>query len=82
LKIRISKSNFPQGIKNKEEKKASFPGSTAQIPQDGTINDLETYYEWHSIDPNGSIFTPRTGHTVANIGQKAFLFGGVDLDVK
>jgi len=73
----------PLGLKNKEEKKAPSLGSTGQILQDKdrTINELETYYEWHSIDPSSSIFTPRTGHTVTNIGQKAFIFGGFDLDV-
>jgi len=65
-----------QSITVKEEIKASFPSSGQILQEKGD------YYEWQVIDPNGQVFTARTGHTVTNFNQKAFLFGGVDVDKK
>ena len=37
---------------------------------------------WYFLKSEGTVYTPRTGHTVSTIDHYLYLFGGIDIDVK
>ena len=48
---------------------------------DDNYRELDFFTEWKVIQAKGTIFTPRTGHALAQVNNKIWLFGGSDTDV-
>ena len=46
---------------------------------DDNYRELDFFTEWKMIQPKGTIFTPRTGHALAQVNNKIWLFGMIIL---
>ena len=56
------------------------PQPTSNAGKEGNdeiATTLDSFYEWKLIKPSGTIFAPRTGHTVAHVNGKVYLFAGI-----
>jgi hypothetical protein len=64
--------------------KNNVPSPAGEIG--GNLYSDEFYFNmprhrWFYLKSDGSVYTPRTGHTVSTFENYLYLFGGIDVDV-